>query len=127
MKTLFISRKLRILVIFCTAFGVLAALPLLSGARSATSVNIVNNSSRAISHVYTSHVDADDWTGNLLGDESGIGAGQSYQLTNIACDQQQVKVIGEDQDGCFVSIAVACGESSTWTITNNTPKDCGAY
>jgi len=124
MKTLSVSRNLRHLIVFCTAFGVLAMLPLLSGAHSSTSVNIVNNSSREISHVYFSHVGADDWTGNQLG-ESTIAAGQSYNLTDVACDQQQVKVIGEDQDGCFISTVVNCGDNATWTLTNDTARDCG--
>jgi hypothetical protein len=124
MKTLSVSRNLGRLIIFCAAFGVLAMAPFLSRAHTSTSVNVVNNSSRQISHVYFSHVGADDWTGNQLG-ESVISAGQSYTLTNVPCDQQQVKVIGEDQDGCFISTVVNCGDSATWTVTNDTARDCG--
>ena len=47
---------------------------------TATSVNIVNNSSREIRNVYLSHVDADDWGGNQLGDAT-IAAGQSFNLS----------------------------------------------
>lgn len=104
----------------------LFALAALSSARTpmATSVNIVNNSNREIRGVYLSHVNADDWTGNQLGGAT-IPAGQSLTLSNIACDQQQVKVIGEDQDGCFVSTIVNCGDNTTWTITSSTARDCG--
>lgn len=110
------------LVTLCIALSALAAI---SSARTATtSVNIVNNSSREIHNVYLSHVNADDWSGNQLGTAT-IAPGQSYALNNIACDQQQVKVIGEDQDGCFLSTVVNCGDSATWTITNNTATDCG--
>ena len=124
MKNSHNSHSLRRLFIFLVAFGVLAAVPLLSGATPATSVNIVNNSSRAISHVYLSHVNADDWTGDQL-NNSSIAPGQSYTLNNVACDQQQVKVIGEDADGCFVSVVVNCGDNATWTVTNETARDCG--
>ena len=105
----------------------LFALAALSSARTpmATSVNIVNNSSKAISSVYLSHVNADDWSGNQLSNGTIIAAGQSYNLSNIACDQQQVRVIGEDQDGCFVSTVVNCGENSSWTIIDSTTRDCG--
>ena len=123
MRTLHISRSLGRVVIFCIAFGALTILPLLSRAQPATSVNIVNNSSREISHVYLSPVGSDDWGPNQLGN-SVIAAGQSYTL-NLACDQQQVKVIGEDQDGCFVSTVVNCGDNATWTVTNNTARNCG--
>lgn len=118
-------RNPRSLIIICVALLTLAALPLLSSARaSSTSVNIVNNSSRQIRNVYLSHVDADDWSADQLG-EATIAPGQSSTISNVACDQQQVKVIAEDQDGCFASTVVTCGDSSTWTITNDTARDCG--
>ena len=110
------------LVFLCV---VLVALAALSIARpTATSVNIVNNSSRAVVNVYLSHVNANDWSANQLGDAT-ILPSQSLTLNNVSCDQQQVKVIGEDADGCFLSTVVACGASTTWTITNDTAKDCG--
>src|SRR5712691_8256717 len=110
------------LVILCLAiFGVAA----LSSARTATtSVNIVNNSNREIRNVYLSHVNVDDWGANQLGDTT-ILPGQSFTLGNVACDQQHVKVICEDQDGCFLSTTVNCGDSATWTITSGTARDCG--
>jgi hypothetical protein len=119
-------RNFRGLIIICVAFLIAAALPFLSSARTspATSVNIVNSSSRQIRNVYLSPVDSDNWSGNQLGDAT-ISAGQSFSLNNVACDQQQVKVIGEDQDGCFVSTTITCGDSVTWTITNDTARDCG--
>lgn len=111
--------------IICVALIAVASIPFLSHARTvATSVNIVNNSSREISNVYTSHLDADDWSADLLGD-ARIAAGQSQNVGSIQCDGQQVKIIAEDQDGCFISTIVTCGSSSTWTITNDTPRDCG--
>ncbi len=117
-------RKLCRLVILCTALGTLAALPLLSSARSSNSINIVNNSTRTIRYVYLSHANADDWTGDQSGG-NGIAPGHSFTLSNVSCDQQQLKVIGEDQDGCFLSAVVTCGVDATWTITNNTAADCG--
>ena len=121
------SQKSRRLIVICVGLFILASLPLLSSARSSptsTSVNIVNNSSREIRNVYLSHVDADDWSGNQLG-AATIPAGHSFNLSVSPCDGQQMKVIGEDQDGCFVSVAVNCGDSSTWTVTNDTARDCG--
>ena len=124
MKNSQISRRLRRFILFCVAFGAVATVPLLSTATPSTSVNIVNDSSREIRHVYLSHVNVDDWTGDQLND-SFIAPGQSFTLNNVACDQQQVRVIGEDQDGCFLSTVVNCGDSATWTITNDTARDCG--
>lgn len=117
-------RNPRSLIIICVALLILAALPLVSRAQPATSVNIVNNSTREIRNLYLSRVGVEDWGANQLGNAT-IGAGQSFTLNNVACDQEQIKVIGEDQDGCFVSTVVACGSNATWTITNDTARDCG--
>src|SRR5437660_634394 len=101
------SRNPRSIVIICAVIIAFASLPLLSRARAfSTSVSIVNNSSKEIRNVYTSHVDSDDWSADLLG-EASISAGQSADVSNIACDGQQVKVIAEDQDGCFASTVVS--------------------
>jgi hypothetical protein len=118
------TRNWRRLTIFCTAFAALAVVPLLSRAQPSTSVNIVNNSSREIRDVYFSHVNADDWTGNQLGDTT-IPAGSSATVNNDACNAQQIRVISEDQDGCFSFTVINCGENSTWTVTNDTARDCG--
>jgi hypothetical protein len=119
------TRNPRSLIIICVALLILAALPLVSRAQPATSVNIINNSSREIRNVYLSRVDVDNWGANQLSDGATIAPGQSFNVNNVACDQQQVKVIGEDQDGCFVSTVVNCGDNSTWTITDDTARDCG--
>jgi hypothetical protein len=122
MKNSRTKRSLGRLIILGVALFVLAAL---SSARTlTTSVNIVNNSSKEIRNVYLSHVNSDDWGFNQLGNAT-IPPGQSFTLGNVACDQQQVKVIAENQDGCFLSTVVACGDSATWTITNTTAADCG--
>ena len=122
MKSSRARRNLYRLVILCTALFALAGL---STARSTTtSVNIVNNSNKEIRNVYLSHVDVDDWGTNQLGN-SVISPGQSFTVSNFTCDRQQIKVIGEDQNGCFLSTIVTCGDSATWTITNDTPADCG--
>jgi len=119
------SRIPRSVLIIGVALIAVASLPLLSSARTnSTSVTIVNNSSREIRNVYWSHVDADDWSNDLLGEQT-IAPGQSATVSGIACDGQQVKIIGEDQDGCFVSTVISCGTSGSWSITNDTAKDCG--
>jgi len=121
------SLNLRGLIIVCIALIAFVSLPVLSrgnAAPLATSVNIVNNSTKEIRNVYTSHTDVDDWSNDLLG-EATITAGQSLQVTNLACDGQAVKVIAEDQDGCFLTSVVSCGQNATWTVTDDTAKDCG--
>jgi len=128
MKNPHSNRNLYRLAILSLSLFALAALAVLSSARTATtSVNIVNDSSKEIRNVYLSHVNSDDWGDNQLSNGATIAPGQSYNLGSVACDQQQVKVIGEDQDGCFISTVVSCGDSATWTITNSSARDCGGY
>src|SRR5438445_10044884 len=109
MKNPRIKSNLYRLVIFCIA---LFALTALSSARTATTlVNIVNNSNKEIRNVYLSHVGVDDWGANQLGDTT-ILPSQSFTLSNLACDAQQIMVIAEDSDGCFLSEVVTCSSSS---------------
>jgi hypothetical protein len=122
-NSLTLRNLFRLLVLFA-AVCALVALPLLSSAHSSTTVNIVNNSSRELRHVYLSHVNADDWGADQLNNAT-ISPGQSFTLSDLACDAQQIKVIGEDQDGCFASTVISCGESATWTMTSDTARDCG--
>ena len=125
MKTSDGHRNTRGFIIICVALLALVAVPLMSSARTpTTSVSIVNQSSKEIRNVYLSHVNADDWSANQLGNAT-IPAGQSFALSNVACDQQQVKVIAEDEDGCFASTVISCDQSSTWTVTDSTARDCG--
>ena len=117
------SRIPRSSVIICVAL--FALMPFMSHARTiGTSVSVVNNTSGEIRNLYSSHVDSDDWSADLLGTAT-IPSGQSFQLNDVSCDGQQTKLIAEDQDGCFVSTAVTCGQSSTWTISSDSPRDCG--
>lgn len=116
--------KVRNLVAMIAALCALTT-PLLSRAQPQTvSITVVNSSTREIRHIYLSHVNADDWSADQMTAPS-IQPGQSYALQNVSCDQGQIKVIGEDKDGCFVSGVVSCGSDATWTITNDIPADCG--
>lgn len=117
------TRWLYRFAIFSMVMAALTALPLMSGAQPSGSINIVNNSSREVRHIYLSPVDSDTWSPNQLGD-SVIASGGSVTINNSACDQQQIKVIAEDQNGCFLSAVVSCGTNANWTITNDTVADC---
>jgi hypothetical protein len=117
------------LVILAIVIGLIAGLPLLACAfaRSpvSTNVTIVNDSTSAeIHHVYLSPVDNNNWSGDQL-DGRVITSGSSFTLNNVSCDSGSIKVIAEDKNGCFFYQIVACGENSTWTITNSSTPDCG--
>ena len=105
--------------------GIMVCAPLLSRAHApATSITIVNNSSREIRHVYLSPPDQNNWGDDQLGG-SVIAAGGGSVTLNVDCNAASIKVITEDHQGCFLYKVIACSQSTTWTITNDATPDCG--
>lgn len=116
------SKRLPIVTLI---FGMFACLPLLLHAHAAaTSITIANNSSREIRHVYLSATNQDNWGADQLNGSIPPGGG-SFTLANVSCAGAGIKVIAEDQNGCFLYQVVVCNDNVTWTITNDTVPDCG--
>jgi hypothetical protein len=106
-------------------FGVFACMPVLLNAHAAgMSITITNNSSRDIRHVYLSATNQDNWGADQLNGSIPPGGG-SITLGDVSCSGAGVKVIAEDQNGCFLYQVVACNNDATWTITNDAVPDCG--
>lgn len=113
------------LVVLAVFVGVMVCGPLLSKAHApATAITIVNNSGREVRHVFLSAPDSNNWSADQLG-SSVISANGGSVTINASCDGPSIKVIAEDQDGCFSYQVVSCSENATWTITNSTSRDCG--
>lgn len=91
---------------------------------ASSNITIVNNLSLEIRHVYLSPTDRENWGPDQL-NNSVISPGGSFALTNVACAQTSIKVIAEDQNGCFYYQVVSCAADSTWTIAANATPDCG--
>ena len=118
-----LSTSLLLLAVF---FGIMVCAPLLSTAHvPTTAITIVNNSSREIRHVYLSPPDQNNWGSDQLVNSTIPANGGSVTLSNVSCGGASIKVIAEDQDGCFAYQVVSCSEAATWTITNDTTRDCG--
>ena len=108
-------------VVFCAA---LLLVPKLSRAHAdGNSINVTNNTDHNIAHLYSSPPTSDRWGSDLLND-AALGSGQSFTVTNVTCEDSSVKLIAEDQDGCFVSAVVSCSNGA-WSITNDLTPDCG--
>ncbi len=119
------SRIISSVLVSMLIIGTVIVAPLLSSeASSTTSVTIVNNSNRQIVHLYLSPTTQEDWGPDQL-NSSTISPGGTYNLNGVACSGSDIKVIAEDQDGCFLYQVVTCGEASTWTMTSSTARDCG--
>ena len=114
------------LVILTMLVSVIACAPLLSRARatSTTTLSIVNNSSHEIRHVYLSDPNSNNWGADQLG-SSVIAAGGGSVSLSVNCNGSSVKVIAEDEEGCFFYQIVTCGSSASWTITSSSARDCG--
>lgn len=113
------------LVLLGVFAGVMVCGPMLSKAHApAAAVTIVNNSDREVRHIFLSAPDSNNWSPDQLG-SSVISANGGSVTINASCDGPGIKVIAEDQDGCFSYQVVSCSENSTWTITNSTTRDCG--
>ena len=120
-STLFTS-----LVALAICVGIMVCAPLLSTAHvPTTSITIVNNSGREIRHVYLSAPDQNNWGSDQLVNSVISPNGGSFTIGNVSCGGASIKVIAEDQDGCFAYQVVSCSEAATWTITNDTTRDCG--
>ena len=112
--------RLSMLVAVTLALGTMA-LPYAAPPQAVT-LTIVNNSSRDIRHVYVTPANSDNWGADLL-DGSVIAPGVSRTF-NINWDQPTVKLVAEDQDGCFIMTTVSSSGTIDWTITNSSPRDC---
>jgi hypothetical protein len=91
------------LVALAICVGIMVSAPLLSNAHvsTATAITIVNNSGREIRHVYLSAPDQNNWGSDQLVNSVIAPNGGSFTITNASCAGAGVKVIAEDQEGCF--------------------------
>ena len=96
-----------------------------AGSSNTISVTITNHSTREIRHVYVAAGDPNNWGPDQL--HGSIPAGGSATLSNVGCDGASVRVIAEDNNGCFVYYTAACDANQTWDITDATAPDCGGY
>ena len=115
------------LALLVTVLATLGTSTLLAGAAApapTTTITVTNNSSLEIRHLYLSPVDNDNWGADQL-NQSAISPGQSVTIS-VAWDQATVKVISEDQNGCFLYQTVDATSNSSWTITNDAVPDCGS-
>jgi hypothetical protein len=110
--------------IFVAVLGALCTLTLRSAASTPmVAVNITNNSGWEIRALYLSPANSDDWGPDQL-NGAVISPGGTYTLS-YSWDQPSVKIIAEDKDGCFLSNTVDATSNSEWTISNNSPRNCG--
>lgn len=97
--------------------------PFSRAAAPTLTITVVNNSNQEIRRLYLAPANTDNWGPDQLG-QSPISPGATRAL-NVSWDQSTVKLVAEDQDGCFVSATIEATSGATWTITSSTARDCG--
>ncbi|MGH9906367.1 MAG: hypothetical protein ACRD8U_12390 [Pyrinomonadaceae bacterium] len=118
-------RLLLLVVIMCALVGASTISAPATSGLPAMAILVTNNSGRDIHHLYLSPADREAWGPDLL-NETVLRTGQSFTISDVSCAGYEIKVIAEDREGCFAYAVVSCAQASTgWTITSETPRDCG--
>jgi len=112
------------LLMLAAVLSTLAALtPLSSATAPPLTISVVNNSGWEIRRFYLSPANNDNWGPDQL-NGSSISPGATRNL-NVSWDQSAVKLVAEDQDGCFLSTTVEASGSPVWTIASDAARNCG--
>ena len=98
------------------------ALPAAAAAKKAD-VQITNRSDWDIHHFFLSAVDEEQWGPDQLGDEV-IASGDSFTLTEVPCDEYDVRLVDEDGDECVVGAVDICGQNQSWVIKSEDLLAC---
>ena len=86
-------------------------------------IRVVNNSAFSILQLYLAPANTDDWGADQLG---GVAISPGVTRTiNVSWDQSSIKLVGEDQEGCFTTTTVSASGELEWTITADSPRNCG--
>ena len=113
--------SLAILVSFAALAPTVAAAP-----KKKASVKIINQSKWEIHQLYLSSSSEESWGPDQLG-EHVLTKGDEYTLTNIPCDDYDIKVVDEDGDECVIEEVRLCGDESYWKITDKDLLECEGY
>ncbi|MEK6281966.1 MAG: hypothetical protein AABN95_16550 [Acidobacteriota bacterium] len=115
------SFRLALLAVVLCSMG--TVLLLHAAPAQSVTLTVVNNSTREIRYLYLSPADNDNWGADQL-DDSAISPGATRTLS-ISWDQSTIKLVGEDQDGCFLSATLNVASNIQWTINSDAPLNCG--
>lgn len=100
------------------------------GAYSAQAVGgtaeLYNGTSFDIYEIYLSPSRQNSWGRDLLGNQI-LYSGQTFELSSIACDNYDVRLVDEDDDVCEYSGEYICGDAGTWHLTDEELLSCQGY
>jgi len=108
-----------------TAAIIVCALAVPAFAGKAT-VKVINQSKWEIHHLYLSSSSEEEWGPDQLEDEI-LTKGDSVTITDIPCDEYDIKVVDEDGDECIIEAVDMCRDASYWKITDKDLLECEGY
>jgi hypothetical protein len=119
------SRSLLVITAIVAAALIGTAVLAVGRSSSNISITVKNQTQRTITHLYLAPGDPNNWGPDQL-NGSTIPPDGSYVLNNVACNgSSSVRVIAEDQNGCFFYNTAACDANYTWEISAAATPDCG--
>jgi len=114
---------LPVIAMFAVVLGAYMMLPSSEAQPSQATITIRNNSQWTLMHFYVSPVSENRWGPDQLGDEV-IANGESFTLTNVPCDNYDVKLVDEDGDQCIIRNVDMCDDDSVWEINQSVLANC---
>lgn len=117
-------RKLQIVSFVLLAMLSTVAVPASAASHRRATIRVVNRSKWEIHHLYLSSTTEKSWGPDQLGDDVIEAQGGSYKLTNIRCDNYDIKIVDEDGDECVVENVNLCGDDTVWRITDKILLAC---
>jgi hypothetical protein len=100
--------------------------PLFAAKKPKASVKVINQSDWAFHHLFLSSSTDEEWGPDQLG-EDVLEKGDSMTLTDVPCDDYDIKVVDEDGDECVIEAVKLCNDHSYWKITNKELLGCEGY
>ena len=94
-------------------------------AKKAT-IKVINQSKWEIHHLYLSSSTDEEWGPDQLEDEILV-KGDSFTITDIPCDDYDIKVVDEDGDECIIEAVDLCRDHTFWKITDKDLLECEGY
>ena len=105
------------------SWGLVVAMPAFAKKEKKATIKVVNQSKWEIHHLYLSSAADKKWGPDQLGDDV-LKTGASFTLTNIDCDDYDIKLVDEDGDECVVEEVNLCGDDTVWKITDKLLLKC---
>ncbi|MBA3455715.1 MAG: hypothetical protein H0T42_21650 [Deltaproteobacteria bacterium] len=111
---MFATKTLSLAIVL--AFSVTACAEEDDGSLDST-LTIDNDSSYTFVEINLSPENTIAWGPDLLGAEV-LNPGEVFEVSGIACDTYDIRVIDEDGDMCIVQSVDLCLENAVWQIDN---------